>query len=245
MHYIVHVFLIYVADFHIMSIYIKYEKRFVSMELTDKYTWLTTAQACKTIHVSRGTLYRWEDAGYLHPVRTEGGQRRFNKAELLSVMGMNSRPIKKVTIGYCRVSSADQKEDLNRQVDVVSQYCVANGYQFKIITDVGSGINYNKKGLKALIHEICTQNVERVVVNYKDRLVSFGFELIEQLCHEFNVELEIINQSETLTYEEELVEDALSVITVFSSKLYGSRSHKNKTIVDENKKLFKKENDDG
>lgn len=213
------------------------------MSQDNRQTWLSTAQACQAIHVSRGTLYRWEEKDLIHPVRTEGGQRRYNKAELLSVMGMNSRPVNKLTIGYCRVSTFDQKEDLNRQIDVVSQYCVANGYQFKIITDIGSGLNYNKKGLKELIHAICTQNVNRVVINYKDRLLRFGFELIEQICQEFDVELEIVNQSEALSYEEELVEDVLSVITVFSSKLYGSRSHKNKTIIEENKKMFKNGND--
>lgn len=219
----------------------KKTKKEITMEHNNNYTWLTSGEACDAIHVSRLTLYRWEKEGRLHPVYTDGGHRRYNRDEVLSVLGMNRRPIKKLTIGYCRVSTADQKKDLQTQIDLVSQYCTANGYQFKIISDIGSGINYNKKGLQELIHLISTDSVERVVINYKDRLIRFGYELIEQLCNEFGVEIEIINQTENLTSEEELVDDVLSIITVFSAKLYGSRSHKNKEIVDTNKKLFEKE----
>ena len=150
----------------------------------------------------------------------------------------------KLTIGYCRVSSSDQREDLTRQVKTVSDYCAAKGYQFRIIQDLGSGLNYNKKGLKELIELICHKEIERVVINYRDRLIRFGYEIIEQLCLLNDIEIEVINYSEDKDYEEELVEDVLSVITVFSARLYGSRSHKAKNIVDTNKKIFSKEASD-
>lgn len=134
-----------------------------------------------------------------------------------------------MTIGYCRVSSAGQKDDLIRQEQVVTNYCEQNGYKFKIIKDIGSGINYSKKGLQELIRLICNGDIERIVISYKDRLVIFGYELIE---------IEIINSTTEESNETEMVKDVLSIITVFSSKLYGKRSHKNKNIVEANKRLF-------
>ena len=91
-------------------------------------------------------------------------------------------------------------------------------------------MNYNKKGLKELIELICSKSIDRIVINYKDRLIRFGFEMIEHLCLIYDVEIEIINHTDDKTHEEELVDDVLSIITVLSSKLYGSRSHKSKKL---------------
>jgi predicted site-specific integrase-resolvase len=120
----------------------------------------------------------------------------------------------------------------------VSRYCEVNGYQFKIIQDVGSGLNYKKKGLTELINMICKKQCERVVVNYQDRLVRFGFEMIETICQANDVELVVINQTDNVDPNSELVEDVLSIITVFSAKLYGKRSHQNAIVIQESKKLF-------
>ena len=114
-----------------------------------------------------------------------------------------------------------------------------------MISDLGSGLNYNKKGLRELIEWICSNRIERIVVNYKDRLIRFGFELIEHLCSIYNVTIEVINLTEDKTYEEELVEDVLSVITVFSAKLYGSRSHKSKKMIATNQALLREEETKG
>jgi len=201
---------------------------------------LTVGEACQLLHVTKPTLYKWEKDGRIQTLRTEGGHRRYNKTDLLKLVGIfQQKLVKKVTIGYCRVSTGGQKDDLQRQVDVVSTYCIANGYNFKIIKDIGSGINYTKKGLKELIYMICNNEVDRIVINYKDRLIRFGYELIEQLCEIYDVEIEIINSTDDISYEEELTQDVLSIITVFSSKLYGSRSHKNKQIIETNTQLFK------
>ncbi|WP_236160291.1 IS607 family transposase, partial [Lactobacillus delbrueckii] len=120
----------------------------------------------------------------------------------------------------------------------VSRYCEVNGYQFKIIQDVGSGLNYKKKSLTELINMICKKQCERVVVNYQDRLVRFGFEMIETICQANDVELVVINQTDNVDPNSELVEDVLSIITVFSAKLYGKRSHQNARVIQESKKLF-------
>ena len=198
---------------------------------------LTIKEASEYLGVAKSTLRRWEYEGKIKPERTAGGHRRYDKSVLISLK--NKKENKKLTIGYCRVSSSDQKEDLERQIKTVSDYCSARGYQFKIIKDIGSGLNYNKKGLKELIKLICEREIDRIVINYKDRLIRFGYDIIEQMCDFNGVKIEIINYTEDKTYEEELVEDVLSIITVFSAKLYGSRSHKAKTIQQENKELFK------
>ena len=137
------------------------------------------------------------------------------------------------TVGYCRVSSHDQKKDLERQKEVVELFCAQNGWQVEIIDDLGSGLNYNKKGLKRLIRLIVDSKVERLVLTHKDRLLRFGRELIFSLCEQFGTKVVIINRTEDSTFEEDLAEDVLEIITVFSARLYGSRSHKNRKIVEE------------
>ena len=198
---------------------------------------LSIKEASEFLGVSIDTLRRWEKAGKITSSRTSGGHRRYEKKDLIKLKGYNTQE-NRITIAYCRVSSSDQKDDLQRQINNVSNYCVARGYQFKVISDLGSGLNYNKKGLKELIELICSNSVERLVINYKDRLVRFGFEMIEQLCSIYNVKIEIINHTEDKTYEEELVDDVLSVITVFSARLYGSRSRKAKKFVSTNKEFL-------
>ena len=201
---------------------------------------LSIKEASEFLGISIDTLRRWERVGKITSMRTQGGHRRYDKKELIKFkMGDNSE--NRITIAYCRVSSSDQKEELQRQIENVSQYCIANGYQFRVISDLGSGLNYKKKGLQELIELICSNSIERVVVNYKDRLIRFGFELMEQLCSIYNVKIEIINLTEDKSYEEELVEDVLSVITVFSAKLYGARSHKSKKMIATNEALLKEE----
>ncbi|NLZ48819.1 MAG: IS607 family transposase [Clostridiales bacterium] len=152
---------------------------------------LSIGVASKILGVSISTMRRWETEGKLIPERTNSGHRRYDKGSLLNFKYHKENV--KLTIGYCRVSSSDQREDLNRQVMTVSDYCVSKGYQFKIIQDLGSGVNYNKKGLKELIELIVHKEIERVVINYRDRLIRFGFEIIEQLCILNDVEIEIIN----------------------------------------------------
>lgn len=169
------------------------------------------------------------------PERTENGHRRYDMAALLGIKAELS-----YTIGYCRVSSHDQKEDLLRQKQVVELFCAPNGWQFEIIDDLGSGLNYNKKGLKRLIRLIVDSKVERLVITHKDRLLRFGSELIFSLCEHFGTEVVIINRTEDSSFEEDLATDVLEIITVFSARLYGSRSHKNKKIVDELKEVAKK-----
>lgn len=199
--------------------------------------------AAEMLGVHSSTLRRWEIEGKLVPQRTKGGHRRYSISQLSEVKQVV--PIdEKIVVGYCRVSSSDQKKDLETQIDTVSKYCVAKGYQFKIVKDLGSGLNYNKKGLRELINLIQSNKVETIVINYKDRLIRFGYELIEQMCIFHNVKIEVINHTEEKTYEQELVEDVLAIITVFSARLYGKRSHKQAKVVNKIKQLIHEEGGD-
>lgn len=180
-------------------------------------------------------MRRWEADGKLVPERTESGHRRYDIAKLIGVKAELS-----YTIGYARVESHDQKEDLVRQKQVIELFCATNGWQFETIEDLGSGMNYNKKGLKRLIKLIIDAKVERLVLTHKDRLLRFGAELIFSLCEHFGTEVVIINRTEDASFEEDLASDVLEIITVFSARLYGSRSPKNRKIVEELKEVAKK-----
>ena len=171
---------------------------------------------------------------------TGGGTRYYSQEQLnhfLGIKGIEAKP--KQIIGYCRVSSPKQKDDLQRQIENVKSYMIAKGYQFTVISDVGSGINYNRKGLNQLIDMITNSEVEKIVILYKDRLLRFGFELIESLCAKYGTIIEIIDNTEK-TEEQELVEDLVQIITVFSCKLQGKRAYKAKKMI---KELL--ENDNG
>lgn len=212
--------------------------------MADEYIGIKEAAAYLKVSVS--TLRRWERKGLIVPLRTAGNRRRYTKKQLDTLLGVDTRPngdalaSKSLVIGYCRVSTSGQKADLERQVEVVTNYCEKQGYRFRIIKDIGSGMNYKKKGLQELLRLVCEGGCGKIVLNYKDRLVRFGYELIETVCSEHNVDIEIINETDDVSYEEELTDDVLAIITVFSAKLYGKRSHRNEKIVSENRKLFSK-----
>ena len=180
------------------------------------------------------TLRNWDKKGILKPSHvTKGGTRYYSEEQLNHFLGLKSeKQINKKIIGYCRVSSHKQKDDLERQIENVKTYMYAKGYQFEIITDIGSGINYNKKGLNQIIDMVTHSEVEKIVVLYKDRLIRFGYELIENLCDKFGTVIEIIDSTEK-TDEQELVEDLVQIITVFSCRLQGKRANKAKKMIKE------------
>lgn len=193
---------------------------------------VSIGQAAKELGVSRETLRRWEAAGKIEVERTPKGHRRYDLSKLF---GLGPRPpfAGRPTLAYARVSSYDQKEDLVRQAALLESFCAANGWTYEIIQDLGSGLNYNKKGLLQLIKRICSGQVGRLVLTHQDRLLRFGSELVFALCETYHTEVVMINQGEQpLSFEEELAQDVLEIITVFSARLYGSRSHKNRKLVE-------------
>jgi len=189
-------------------------------------------EAANVLGVSVQTLRRWEKEGKVLPVqRTAGGQRRFN-LHLLQTPQPVLKTYERPTLAYARVSSHDQKEDLVRQEKMLEMFCSSNGWSFEILSDLGSGMNYHKRGLKKLLQKILNQNIGRLVLTHKDRLLRFGAELIFAICEEKEIEVVLINQGNESSFEEELAADVLEIITVFSARLYGSRSRKNKKLIE-------------
>lgn len=194
---------------------------------------VSIGRAAKILGVSEITLRRWDCEGKLPSIRTEGGHRRYDISKLKpeTVHKYNLADTRK-TIAYARVSSHDQKSDLERQKQVLELFCSKNGWTFDIIADLGSGMNYHKKGLKKLLNAVLDDSVGRLVLTHKDRLLRFGAELVFAICEAKDVEVVIINKGDDTTFEEDLVTDVLEIITVFSARLYGSRSKKNKKLID-------------
>lgn len=192
---------------------------------------VSIGQAAKELGVVKETLRRWEKNGIISVDRTKKGHRRYDLSLLRDLIPKKDSN-KKITLAYARVSSHDQKEDLKRQAMVLESFCAAHGWNFEVLQDLGSGLNYNKKGLRKLIKEICSGKIERLVITHKDRLLRFGAELIFSFCEQFGTEVIIVNSSEEGTFEDDLVQDVLEIITVFSARLYGSRSRKNKKIIE-------------
>ncbi len=184
--------------------------------------------------ISQVTLRRMHESGDLVPAYiSSGGTRYYSDDQLAQILGKSSgASTNKPVIGYCRVSTKSQKDDLENQIKNVKTYMLSRGYQFDIISDVGSGINYNNPGLKKLVSMINGKEISKVVVLYKDRLVRFGFDLIKYLCEINGVEIEIIDNSE-YSKEQELTDDLIQIITVFANRLYGSKSKKTKNLIKE------------
>ena len=186
----------------------------------------------KILGVSAQTLRNWDKKGKLHSHHTSSNGYRYYSHEQLNQV-MNIKPnLDRIVIGYCRVSSNKQKDDLERQIENMKLYLTAQGKPFEIISDIGSGIDYKKKGLKELMKRISQNKVDKVVVFYKDRLLRFGFELVEYIASLYDCDIEIIDHTEK-TEQQELLEDLVQIITVFSCKLQGKRANKARKLVKE------------
>lgn len=151
--------------------------------------------AAKEVGVNPDTLRRWEEEGRIDPPeRTAVGRWRYDLTKLRG-LELHQAPSQRVTIAYARVSTPGQKDDLGRQVGLLESFCAANGWVYEVVSDVGSGLNYNKRGLRQLIKRICDGQVGRLVLSRKDRLLRFGSEPVFSLCERFGKEVVIINAS--------------------------------------------------
>ncbi|ANF23409.1 IS607 family transposase [Thermococcus piezophilus] len=187
-----------------------------------------TGEAAKKLGVSKMTVLRWIKSGKLKAHKI-GKEYRVPESEIKRIL--EGKVPDKVVI-YARVSGRDQKEDLERQVEYLKNYSSSKGYQVaKIITDISSGLNENRKGLKQLFKLVESGEVTRVIITYRDRLTRFGFKYLEQYFNSHGVEIEVIFDDEEKTPEKELVEDLLAIVTSFAGKLYGMRSHRKKRLI--------------
>lgn len=181
--------------------------------------------------LAQSTLRLMHRKGELVPAKiSSGGTRYYSDEQIKEYMGIETVS-KRIVIGYARVSSRKQEDDLNKQIENLKTYMFAKGYSFEMITDIGSSINYSKKGLTKLLERIHNGEVSKVVVLYKDRLVRFGFELLETVCKLNDCEIEIVDNTPK-TDEEELVNDLVKVVNVFGSELKGEQSKIIKQFVE-------------
>ena len=187
----------------------------------------------KILGVTAQTLRNWDKVGKLKPAYIKSnGYRYYSEDSILSYTQERKTKKDLNVIGYARVSSKKQIDDLERQVNNLKLYLDNKYKDYDIITDIGSGINYTKKGILSLIDKINKKEVDVIVVLYKDRLLRFGFELVEYFARINNVKIEVLDKINK-TEDEELVEDLIQIITVFSCRLQGRRKSKTKEILDE------------
>ena len=186
----------------------------------------TLNQFAAKIGVTPQTLRTWHKEGRLNPAFiTDGGHRRYTHKQYLEFVGDTSTQMTKLNVGYVRVSSKKQSDDLVCQAQLMESYLISKGKPFKIIQSVGSSINYKNPQLHDLIRMVVNKEVDTVYVLYKDRLVRFGFELLEFLFSEFGVSIEVVNQ-QFETVQEELITDLIQTLNLFSAKLNGKRKNK-------------------
>ena len=197
----------------------------------------------KLLGVTAQTLRNWDKEGKLKPAYTKSnGYRYYSEDSILSYTQERKTKKDLHVIGYARVSSKKQSDDLERQVDNLRTYIESKYSSYEIITDIGSGINYKKPGLKKLIDMVNKKQVDIIVVLYKDRLLRFGFELVEYFSKINNVSIEVLDRVNK-TQDEELVEDLIQIITLFSCRLQGKRKAKTKELIDEFSKKLEETND--
>ncbi len=178
--------------------------------------WVPSRVACEILGIHPNTLRKWADDGTIETFRTPANQRRYNVEAYLKKGGEPSRR----RIVYARVSSRKQKDDfINQVAQLRGRYP-----DYEVLEDYGSGLNFKRKGLTSLLDSILSGDVGEVVVAHRDRLCRFGFELFEQIATKHNCRIVVLNDTE-LSPEQELVQDIVSILHVFSRRLYGLRKY--------------------
>ena len=185
--------------------------------------------------ISYTTLRDYVRRGYIKPVLTPGGRWRFKEEDVERLIGVVRQ---RRVILYARVSSNSQRDDLERQVRALEEWARQNNIaDYEVVTDIGSGLNEDRKGFKKLLKLAVERKISRIIVEYPDRLTRFGFKTIEELLKAFGVEVVVLNQ-EDKDPREELVEDLTTIVSHFAEKLYGMRSHKYEKVVKGVRKLI-------
>lgn len=190
-------------------------------------------EMAKRLNVSVKTLQRWDREGILVAKRTPTDRRYYTEDQYLEYIGSSTKS-KRKTIAYARVSSANQKDDLQNQIRFIRSYVNAKGEILDdVIEDIGSGLNYNRKRWNdLLLNQIPKGEIEKIYITYKDRFVRFGFDWFERFCNHYNCEIVVINNPDT-SPQKELIDDLISIIHIFSCRIYGLRKYKKDISLDE------------
>lgn len=181
------------------------------------------------IGVSVRTLQKWDKAGILKAYRTPTNRRYYTKEQYLQYIGKqgDNQSDRKV-VAYARVSTYNQKDDLKNQLAFIRQFANANGVIIdEAISDIGSGLNYNRKKWNLLLEQVMQNQISIIYITYKDRFIRFGYEWFERLCNRHGTKIVVLNNPDT-SPDKEMVEDLVSIIHVFSCRLYGLRKYKKK-----------------
>jgi len=191
-------------------------------------------EASMLLGVTVRTIQRWDKEGKIRCVRTIGGKRRVPESEIKRILGIHEE---RRIVGYVRVSSHTQKDDLERQIKLIENYAKERGWEVEILKDIGSGLKEDRRNFKKLLKMVINREVSKVVIEYPDRLTRFGFKILEEFFKSYGTEVVVINREEK-SPQEELIEDLITIISHFAGKLYGMRSHKYKKVVEGAKQLI-------
>ena len=192
-------------------------------------------EASKLLGVTVRTIQRWDKEGKIRCVRTVGGKRRVPESEIKRILGIHEE---RKIIGYARVSSHTQKDDLERQIELIKSYAKEKGWDVEILKDIGSGLKEDRRNFQKILKMVMKREVSKVVTAYPDRLTRFGFKTLKEFFKSYGTEIIVINHEEK-SPQEELVEDLITIISHFAGKLYGMRSYKYRKMMEGAKKLIR------
>lgn len=179
------------------------------------------------------TLQRWDRDGILKAHRTPTDRRYYTYDQYLQFKGIQTENDVRDVVIYARVSTRNQKDDLHNQVEFLKQFCNAKGVIVnQCIEEFGSGLNYNRKKWNRLLEEVMENKIKTIVISNKDRFVRFGYDWFERFCEKFNTKIIVVN-NETFSPSEELVQDIVSILDVFTYRLYGLRKYKKQIREDD------------
>jgi putative resolvase len=191
----------------------------------------TTGEVAKIFGVSYVAVKKWAYSGKIKYIKTPGGKYRYPESEIKRLLG-EQMPKGRVAV-YVRVSSADQREDLERQKQRLIEYAESKGYRDVIVLeDIASGLNENREGLARLFELVAQKQIEAVFTTYRDRLTRFGFRYLEAFFSSYGCKIETMDTEEFKEPQQELVEDLIAIVTSFTGRIYGARSHKRRKIVE-------------
>ena len=185
----------------------------------------TIWDACEILQLNPNTLRKWDREGKIRCVRLSNNFRRVPESEINRILGVKNN---RTSFIYARVSSLDQKADLDRQIQKLQTVFPES----HVVSDIRSGMKFNRKGFIELLKLVEKDKVSAIYVTHKDRLARFGFDLVEKVCNIHGTEIVETDGEEILSANEELTKDLISIITSFSARLYGLRSHKLKNILE-------------
>ena len=207
---------------------------------------LPPREACRRLGIHFVTLKRWIYSGKIRAVRTPSGRWMIPESEIERIVSGKAETRETKAVIYARVSSSDQKADLERQIQYLTQYCLAKGYRVvDVLSDVASGLRADRKGLLKLFDYVVNKQVDVVVVTHRDRLTRFGFEYLDYFFRQFGIRVETIYGEVPVDERQELVEDLIAVVIDFANRLYGVGSRRKRRLVDGFRKLLEEVEENG